>query len=142
MGYTIMHITSKHGAYIDKTKVSREVFFEKMNEFGADPDKKFIVFHYSILSEGMNVHGLTHCIMLRNLPLIEMAQTVGRVIRMHRDDREAIAKGEMKPGEFAFYKKPFGTITIPVNNNYGDKIARQLQVVVDTIFVKGEVLAS
>jgi len=142
MGYTIMHITSKHGAYIDKTKVSREVFFEKMNEFGADPDKKFIVFHYSILSEGMNVHGLTHCIMLRNLPLIEMAQTVGRVIRMHRDDRKAIAEGKMQPGEFAFYKKPFGTITIPVNNNYGDKIARQLQTVVDTIFVKGEVLAA
>jgi superfamily II DNA or RNA helicase len=142
MGYTIMHITSKHGAYIDKTKVSREVFFEKMSEFGADPDKKFIVFHYSILSEGINVQGLTHCIMLRNLPLIEMAQTVGRVIRMHRDDRQAIAEGKMQPGEFAFYKKPFGTITIPVNNNYGDKIARQLQTVVDTIFVKGEVLAA
>jgi predicted helicase len=142
MGYTIMHITSKHGAYIDKTKVSREVFFQKMNDFGADPDKKFIVFHYSILSEGINVQGLTHCIMLRNLPLIEMAQTVGRVIRMHRDDRKAIADGTMKPGEFAFYKKPFGTITIPVNNNYGDRIARQLQTVVDTIFVKGEVLAA
>jgi len=142
MGYTIMHITSKHGAYIDKQKVSREVFFQKMNDFGADPDKKFIVFHYSILSEGMNVHGLTHCIMLRNLPLIEMAQTVGRVIRMHRDDRQAIAEGKMKAGEFAFYKKPFGTITIPVNNNYGDRIARQLQTVVDTIFVKGEVLAA
>jgi len=140
MGYTIMHITSKHGAYIDKQKVSREVFFEKMNEFGADPNKKFIVFHYSILSEGMNVQGLTDCIMLRNLPLIEMAQTVGRVIRMHGDDRKAIADGKMKAGEFAFYKKPFGTITIPVNNNYGDKIAKQLQNVVDTIFVKGEVL--
>jgi superfamily II DNA or RNA helicase len=142
MGYTIMHITSKHGAYIDKQKVSREVFFQKMTEFGADADKKFIVFHYSILSEGMNVQGLTHCIMLRNLPLIEMAQTVGRVIRMHKDDRQAIADGKMKAGEFAFYKKPFGTITIPVNNNYGDKIARQLQTVVDTIFVKGEVLAA
>jgi superfamily II DNA or RNA helicase len=142
MGYTIMHITSKHGAYIDKQKVSREVFFEKMNEFGADPDKKFIVFHYSILSEGMNVHGLTHCIMLRNLPVIEMAQTVGRIIRMHKDDRQAIADGKMKAGEFAFYKKPFGTITIPVNNNYGDKIAKQLQNVVDTIFVKGEVLSA
>jgi predicted helicase len=142
MGYTIMHITSKHGAYIDKKKVSREVFFDTMNEFGADPDKKFIVFHYSIMSEGISIHGLTHCIMLRNLPLIEMAQTVGRIIRVHKDDRQAIASGKMKPGEFAFYKKPFGTIAIPVNNNYGDKIARQLQNVIDTIFVKGEVLAA
>ncbi len=142
MGYTIMHITSKHGAYIDKKKVSREVFFDTLNEFGADPDKKFIVFHYSIMSEGISIHGLTHCIMLRNLPLIEMAQTVGRIIRVHKDDRQAIASGKMKPGEFAFYKKPFGTITIPVNNNYGDRIAKQLQNVIDTIFVKGEVLAA
>lgn len=142
MGYTVMHITSKHGAYIDKKKVSREVFFEKMNEFGNDPNHKFIVFHYSILSEGMNVHGLNQCIMLRNLPLIEMAQTIGRVIRMDKDDRKAIAEGKMKAGEFAFYKKPFGTITVPVQNNYGDKIARQLQSVVDTIFVKGEVLSA
>ena len=139
MGYTIMHITSKHGAYIDKKKVSRETFFEKMSEFGADPNKKFIVFHYSILSEGMNVHGLTHCIMLRNLPVIEMAQTVGRVIRMHRDDRKAIQEGKIKPGQFAFYKKPCGQVVIPTNNNYGDRIIRQLQNVVDTIFVKGEV---
>jgi hypothetical protein len=142
MGFTVMHITSKHGAYINKKKVSREVFFEKMNEFGNDPEHKFIVFHYSILSEGMNVHGLTHCIMLRNLPLIEMAQTIGRVIRMNKDDRKAIANGEMKAGEFAFYKKPFGSIVVPVQNNYGDRIARQLQVVVDTIFEKGEVLAA
>ena len=142
MGYTIMHITSKHGAYIDKQKVSREVFFETMSEFGADPDKKFIVFHYSILSEGINVHGLTHCIMLRNLPVIEMCQTIGRVIRMHRDDRQAIADGTIKPGQFAFYKKPFGTITVPVQNNYGDRIIKQLQSVIDTVFEKGEVVVA
>ncbi len=142
MGYTIMHITSKHGAYIDKKKVSREVFFEKMSEFGADPDKKFIVFHYSIMSEGISIHGLTHCIMLRNLPMIEMCQTIGRVIRVHKDDRKAIQEGKMKAGEFAFYRKPFGTITIPVNNNYGDKIAKQLQSVIDTVFVKGEVVGA
>jgi hypothetical protein len=138
MGYTIMHITSKHGAYIDKQKVSREVFFEKMSEFGADPDKKFIVFHYSIMSEGISIHGLTHCIMLRNLPMIEMAQTIGRVIRMNKDDRKDIQDGKIAAGQFALYRKPFGTITVPVQNNYGDKIARQLENVVNAIFVKGE----
>lgn len=142
LGFVVMHITSKHGAYIGKKKVSREVFFEKMSEFGNDPNCKLIVFHYSILSEGMNVHGLTHCIMLRNLPLIEMAQTIGRVIRLNKDDRKAIAEGKVKPGEFSFYKKPFGTIIVPVQNAYGDKIAKQLQTVVNTIFVKGEVLTT
>jgi predicted helicase len=142
MGFTVFHITSKHGGYINKKKVSREVFFDKMAECGNDPTKKMIVFHYSILSEGINVHGLTHCIMLRNLPVIEMCQTIGRVIRMNKDDRKAIQNGTVKPGQFELYRKPFGTITVPVQNNYGDKIARQLQNVVDTIFVKGQVLVA
>jgi hypothetical protein len=142
MGFTVFHITSKYGGYIDKNKVSREVFFEKMSEYGNDPNKKFIVFHYSILSEGINVHGLTHCILLRNLPVIEMCQTIGRVIRMNKDDRKAIQSGSIKPGQFEFYRKPFGTITVPVQNNYGDKIARQLQNVIDAVFVKGQVFVA
>jgi hypothetical protein len=140
MGYAVLHVTSKHGAYVNKKKVSREQFFETMTEFGNDPQKKFIVFHYSIMSEGISIQGLTHCIMLRNLPLIEMCQTIGRVIRVHKEDRKAIQEGKMKAGEFAFYRKPFGTITIPVNNNYGDKIAKQLERVIETVFVKGEVV--
>jgi hypothetical protein len=91
------------------------------------------------MSEGISIHGLTHSIMLRNLPVIEMCQTIGRVIRIHKDDRKAIAEGKMKAGEFALYRKPFGSIVIPVNNNYGDKIVKQLQNVIDIVFVKGEV---
>jgi len=138
MGYAVLHVTSKHGAYVNKKKVSREQFFETMTEFGNDPQKKFIVFHYSIMSEGISIHGLTHCIMLRNLPVIEMAQTIGRIIRMNKDDRKDIQDGKIAAGQFSLYRKPFGTITVPVQNNYGDKIARQLENVVNAIFVKGE----
>ena len=113
-----------------------------MNEYGNDPDQKMIVFHYSILSEGINVHGLTHCIMLRSLPWIEMCQTIGRVVRMHRDDRKAIQEGKIAAGNYQFYKKSFGKIVVPVNNNYGDKIANQLQNVVNAVFVKGELSAT
>jgi hypothetical protein len=139
MGYAVFHITAKHGAYVNNQKVSREKFFELLNECGNDPDQKMIAFHYSIMSEGISIHGLTHSIMLRNLSVIEMCQTIGRVIRIHKDDRKAIADGKMKAGEFALYRKPFGSIVIPVNNNYGDKIVKQLQNVIDTVFVKGEV---
>lgn len=141
MDYEVLHITSKHGAYIGKKKVSREVFFEKLNEFGDDSNKKFVLFHYSILSEGINVHGLTHCILLRNLPSIEMCQTIGRVVRMHRDDRKAIQEGKIKAGEFQFYKKPCGKIIVPVSEGSGKRIVQQLQNVVDAVFVKGEFIA-
>lgn len=142
MGYEVLHITSKHGAYIGKKKVSREVFFEKLNEFGNDPHKKFVLFHYSILSEGINVHGLTHCILLRNLPSIEMCQTIGRVVRMHKEDRKAIQEGKMKPGQFAMYKKPCGKIIVPVSQGASKRILQQLQNVVDAVFVKGEFVAT
>lgn len=141
MGYATFHITAKHGAYVNNRKVSREKFFDLLNEYGNDSEQKMIVFHYSILSEGINVHGLTHCIMLRNLPAIEMCQTIGRVVRMHRDDRKAIQDGKIPAGSYQMYKKPYGKIVIPVNNNYGDRIARQLQNVVDAVFERGDFVA-
>ena len=54
-GYSWMTITSKTGAIIDGKKVDREKFFDTLNTWGRDPDKKFVVIHHSILSEGINV---------------------------------------------------------------------------------------
>jgi superfamily II DNA or RNA helicase len=137
LGYDILHITSKHGAYVNKTKVNREVFFDTLTEWGKDPDRKFVLLHYSILSEGINVPGLTHCIMLRQMPIIEMAQTVGRVIRMDKDDAKDIASGKIPAGACHLYRKQFGSVIVPVFTNYGSAIAKRLQNVVDTIFVQG-----
>ncbi|CAF34297.1 Helicase [Synechococcus phage S-PM2] len=137
-GYDILHITSKFGAYVNKTKVNREQFFDTFDMWGKDPNKKFIIFHYSILSEGINVHGLTHCIMLRNLNIIEMAQTIGRVIRMNRDDAADIATGKIPAGQCHLYRKSTGYISVPVFKNYGAQTIKRLQRIVDTVFVDGQ----
>ena len=100
-----MHITSKFGAIINDKKVGREEFFQTLTEWGGDDTKKFVIFHYSILSEGINVPGLTHTILLRNLPIVEMAQTIGRVIRVLKDDRADVAAGKIPAGAFHLYKK-------------------------------------
>ena len=136
-GYEVMHITSKFGAIINGTKVGREQFFNTLQEWGADDHKQFVIFHYSILSEGINVPGLTHTIMLRNLPIIEMAQTIGRVIRVHKDDRAAVAAGEIPAGAFHLYKKSEGIVTMPTGYKMGDAIAKRMQNVVNAIFVEG-----
>jgi superfamily II DNA or RNA helicase len=136
-GYGILHITSKHGAYVNRTKVNREKFFDTLTEWGKDKSKKFVLLHYSILSEGINVPGLSHCIMLRQMPIIEMAQTVGRVIRMDKDDAADIASGKIPAGACHLYRKQFGSVIVPVFTNYGSAIAKRLQGVVDTIFVQG-----
>jgi superfamily II DNA or RNA helicase len=136
-GYSILHITSKHGAYVNRTKVNREKFFDTLTEWGKDKSKKFVLLHYSILSEGINVPGLSHCIMLRQMPIIEMAQTVGRVIRMDKDDAQDIATGKIPAGACHLYRKQFGKVIVPVFTNYGSAIAKRLQSVVDCIFVQG-----
>ena len=138
MRYNVMHITSKFGAIINGKKVSRKVFFDIMNKWGKDESKKFVMFHHSILSEGMNVSGLTGCILLRNLDLITMAQTIGRVIRLHDNDKQHIDAGNLVPGNFEGYHKPFGKLFVPVYSNIGIGTERRLNSVVDTIFTKGE----
>ena len=141
--YNVMWITSKYGAIINGKKVTRKTFFNLMNKWGKDDDKKFLLFHHSILSEGMNVSGLTACILLRNLDLITMAQTIGRVIRLHKDDASKIANGSLKPCiNGTNYIKPFGKMFVPVYNNVGIGTERRLNNVVETIFHKGEAQVS
>ena len=136
-GYDVLHITSKYGAYVNKTKVNREQFFDTFNAWGKDPNRKFVIFHYSILSEGINVHGLTHCVFLRQLDVIQMAQTVGRVIRLNKDDAADIACGKITPGKFEMYRKPVGKVIVPVYKNYGAPTIKRLENLVNTVFVKG-----
>ena len=136
-GYDVMHITSKFGAIINGVKVGREKFFDTLQTWGADNDKKFVIFHYSILSEGINVTGLTHTILLRNLPIIEMAQTIGRVIRVHSDDRKAVADGLIPSGAFHLYKKAFGVVTMPIGYRMGNVTQARLEQVVNNIFIEG-----
>ena len=80
-GYSFLYITSKTGAVVDGKKVNREQFFETLNTWGKDSTKKFVVLHRSILSEGINVSELEAVIFLRNMSVIEMTQTIGRVVR-------------------------------------------------------------
>jgi len=137
-GYDVLHVTSKFGAYVNDKKVNREVFFNTLTEWGKEDDRKFVVFHYSILSEGINVPGLTHCVLLRNLDVVEMAQTIGRVIRMNKDDAADIASGKIPAGQCNLYRKSTGIVTVPVFKNYGKQTIERLQRVVDAIFVQGE----
>ena len=135
--YNVMTITSKHGAIINGKKVTRSIFFDTLNTF-SNTGQKFVLFHYSILSEGINVHGLTNVVLLRNLSTVEMAQTIGRVIRLDSTDRTNIQNGTLRPRAYHNYNKPTGFISIPVYSNYGKNTAKRVQRTVDTIFKHGK----
>jgi len=137
-GYDVMWITAKYGAFINNRKVGREVFFDTLTEWGKDSEKKFILLHYSILSEGINCPGLTSCVLMRNMDYIAMAQTIGRVIRLHTEDARRLSEGTLIPGQLKNYHKAYGFVHVPVYSNTGITTAKKLQAVVDTIFVQGE----
>ena len=137
-GYDVMWITAKYGAFINNKKVGREVFFDTLTKWGKDSEKKFILLHYSILSEGINCPGLTSCVLMRNMDYIAMAQTIGRVIRLHPDDSKRLSEGTLTPGKTEDYVKSYGFIHVPVYSNTGIATAKRLQSVAETIFVQGE----
>ena len=137
MGFDVMHITSKFGAYVNQTKVNRTTFFNTLKEWGCQTARKFIIFHYSILSEGINVSGLSHTLLLRNLNIVEMAQTIGRVIRLHKEDQQNIFSGLIPCGEYSLYRKSSGNCVIPTHKNYGTKTINRIQRVVNDIFTEG-----
>ena len=119
-GYSWMTITSKTGAIIDGKKVDREKFFDTLNTWGRDPDKKFVVIHHSILSEGINVSGLEAVIFMRNMDYIGISQSIGRVIRLGGSE------------------KTFGLVCVPTYDSVGISTARKVQAVVDVVFNQGQ----
>ena len=118
-GYSWMTITSKTGAIIDGKKVNREEFFNTLNTWGKDPEKKFVVIHHSILSEGINVSGLEAVIFMRNMDYIGISQSIGRVIRLGGSE------------------KTFGLVCIPTYDTVGISTAKKVQAVVDVVFNQG-----
>lgn len=138
--FNVLHITSKYGCILNHKKISRQEFFQELNRIGNDDTQKMIVFHHSTISEGLSVNGMTHCLLLRNLSVIEYVQTIGRILRLHHDDSKNLQSGKIRPGEYHLYKKPFGVIAYPSKDSRGNKIEKKLQEIVNHLFVEGETL--
>jgi superfamily II DNA or RNA helicase len=141
-GYSIMHITSKHGAFIDGDKVNREVFFDTLNEWGKDADKKFVVLHHSILAEGINISALEAVVFMRSMDIVGIGQTVGRTLRLHPQDAAGIRSGALQAGALDSYTKSYGLVVCPTFDKASTGTARKVQNVVDIIFQKGDVAIS
>ena len=141
-GYSVMHITSKHGAFIDGDKVNREVFFDTLNEWGKDADKKFVVLHHSILAEGINISALEAVVFMRSMDIVGIGQTVGRTLRLHPSDAAGIRSGALQAGSLDSYTKSYGLVICPTFDKASTSTAQKVQNVVDIIFNQGEVAFS
>jgi len=142
MGYDVLHISSKYGAFINNQKVNREVFFNTLNSYGKDVEKKFVVLHFDILSEGLNISCLNGVVFQRNTDYIKILQTVGRAIRLDPRDVEGMKNGTITPGSVNTYNKKFGLVVTPVFDKVGINTATKINNCLDTVFNRGELADS
>lgn len=77
--HDIFTITSKTGAKINGIKIRREQFLTELKT-----RENCLIFHYDILSEGIDVDGITGVALMRNLGLAKLLQTIGRAIRVYK----------------------------------------------------------
>lgn len=141
-GYSLMHITSKYGAFIDGRKVNREIFFDTLNAWGKNPDKKFVVIQHSILGEGINISALEAVIFMRSMDIVGIGQSVGRTLRLHPEDASAIRSGALVAGDLWNYVKSCGLVICPTFDKSSEATALKVQNVMDVIFEKGDVAVS
>lgn len=101
------------GNNVNGTKVSRKEFLDQLKRDGADPTCEMIILHYDILSEGIDVPGITGIMPLRTLGKAKFLQTFGRAARLNIEDRERITAGEITPNDLTELNKPYAWVIIP-----------------------------
>ena len=115
--------TSNYGDWVNGVQLkSRKEFLETLQEYGKDSSRKMAVLHYSILSEGIDVPGLTGCVLLRDMNVTNLTQTIGRVLRMLPVDRRSIREGLVEAGDTDSYVKGYGLVTVPIHKDSSDDL--------------------
>jgi superfamily II DNA or RNA helicase len=85
-GYTIFTIVSnsRFGAMIDGNKIKKGNWMKELR----DCDNA-LIFHYDILSEGIDIDGITGVVLLRNMQHAKLLQTIGRAVRVYKANPSA-----------------------------------------------------
>jgi superfamily II DNA or RNA helicase len=81
--FTILS-NAKYGAMVDGKKMGRGDFFKVLRE-----EDHALIFHYDILSEGIDVDGITGVALMRNMGHAKLLQTIGRAVRIYKADPSA-----------------------------------------------------
>lgn len=70
---------AKYGSMIDGVKFPRGNFMKELRE-----TDHALIFHYDILSEGIDIDGITGVVLLRNMTHSKLLQTIGRAVRQYK----------------------------------------------------------
>lgn len=118
---TVFDISSRSGPRIDGKPVTRPKFLKELRELGKDSSREAIIIHINILTEGIDVPGITGVMFFAAPQKIKFMQTIGRASRLHSVDRQRLYSGEIVPGQLDFMVKPACWVIIPQYNDQKDR---------------------
>lgn len=127
----VFDISSMYGARINGEKVTREEFLRRLQSM-KDADEA-IILHYDILSEGIDVPGITGVMPLRALGTSKFLQTLGRATRLHAKDRarmENEVTAVQEAAKLDWFVKPHAWLVLPCYGGYGSEIKSAAEVYV------------
>lgn len=141
-GLQIFSIISdaEEGAKINGESVAREKFMSRLKTL-KDQDQA-ILLHYDILSEGIDIPGITGVMPLRMMVTSKFLQMLGRACRLHPMDREcedAKVAGERWDEQWV---KPYAWLILPTYGKNGDEQESVSEKIIKNIrdygFIPGE----
>ena len=114
-GVDVFAISSNQeiGNDVNGEKVKRQEFLKLLREYGKDVNKEMLILHFDILTEGIDVPGITTIMPLRELNKSRFIQTFGRCARVDIRDRVRLDSGEISPNDLDSMVKPYAYVILP-----------------------------
>lgn len=104
--------SSKTAGYtVNFKKVSRNETRSALK--GLSDKSDAILIHCDILTEGIDLPSITGVMSYRNLNKTKLLQTIGRGTRLFSQDRQKLYSGEIMPGEYDKFVKPYCYVILP-----------------------------
>jgi len=121
------------GCNINGDKVSRTDFLRTLKKYGENFAKKILILHIDILTEGIDVTGITGIMPFRELKKSKLIQTYGRCARLDSRDRYMFECNYITPDNLHKMMKPFAYIMLPYITNSNIKDSQNMKQIVEEL---------
>ncbi len=122
---TIFDISSYYHPRINGKVIKREKFLFDLKNL--KDHEEAIILHINILTEGIDVPGISGVMFMNNIKLSKFLQTLGRATRLHDDDRKKLYNGTLLSKDLHKFVKPYAWIIIPIyDETIGDDIRQRI----------------
>lgn len=116
----IFDITSVYKPRINGVEVKRDEFLRRLQNL--QDYEEAIILHVRILTEGIDVPGITGVMIMNDLSVSSFLQTVGRSTRLYKTDRMRLYNNQIKSDELEKFVKPFAWVIVPVYGIIGQDL--------------------